>query len=56
MCKTPKPKAETATPDLLITRRDGAGVSQGATARKKSGLRLDLNSPQQYTGLTIPRG
>lgn len=56
MCgKTPKPQA-TPTPDLLITQRDGAGSTQAAARRKKGNMRLDLNSPSQYTGLAIPRG
>ncbi|QWF18706.1 hypothetical protein [Lysobacter capsici] len=55
MCSTPKAKA-TPTPDLLITRRDGEASNQAAAKRKKGDMRLDLNSPQQYAGLTIPRG
>lgn len=55
MCSTPKAKA-TPTPDLLITRRDGEASNQAAAKRKKGNLRVDLNSPQTYTGLTIPRG
>ncbi len=55
MCSTPKAKA-TPTPDLLITRRDGEASNQAAAKRKAGNMRLDLNSPQQYSGLTIPRG
>lgn len=56
MCnKTPKAK-ETPTPDLLITQRDGAGSTQAASRRKKGNMRLDLNSPQMYSGLAIPSG
>jgi len=56
MCSSPKVKeTKTETPDILVTARDGAGTSQSAQARKKSGLRTDLNSPL-YQGLTIPRG
>jgi len=51
--KTPQAK-ETPKPDMLITQRDGAGSTQAATRRKKGNMRLDLNSPQMYSGLAIP--
>lgn len=57
MCKpkVPKPEKE-ERPDVLTTARDGQPIQSAAKARTRSGLRLDLNNPTLYQGLTIPRG
>jgi hypothetical protein len=57
MCSTPKVKKEkVTTPDIMVTARDGQQVAPGASKRKQTGLRRDLNNSAMYAGLTIPNG
>lgn len=58
MCrpKVKAPEPDNSRPDVLVSARDGQPINSSAQARKRTGMRLDLNSPAMYQGLTIPRG
>ncbi len=55
MCNKPDKPKTPPPPDLLVTARDGEAGNLAASRRKRGTLRLDLNAPTAYTGLTIPK-
>lgn len=56
MCSSKPKKQEKEQVNVLTTARDGMKVTTGASNRKQSNVRRDLNNSTLYSGLSIPGG